>query len=187
MKLTNKLLAIAALVALIAPAAANAATFPEKYEAPADYEKSVVLDTSGKGVTTRTGACVTHNFPEKGNGNGGCAASIADAPNIVYFDFAKSNLNAKGKKVVDQIADRIKSSGATKVKLSGHADRVATEQFNQRLSEKRAATVKQALVKRGVEASTITTEAFGETRNAVPTKDGVPEQLNRRVEVEISN
>ena len=187
MKLTNKLLAIAALVAVIAPAGANAATFPEKYEPAADYEKSIVLDSNGSGVTTRTGACVTHNFPEKGGAEGGCAAAVVDAPNIVYFDFAKSNLNAKGKKVVDAIAEKVKSSGASKVKLSGHADRVDTEAFNQKLSERRVNTVKEALVKRGVSAGIITTEAYGETRNAVPTKDNVAEQLNRRVEVEISN
>lgn len=186
MKLTNKLFAVAALVAVLASTNAKAATFPEKYEGPADYEKSVVLDTSGKGVTTRTGACVTHNFPEKGTGNG-CAAAVADAPNIVYFDFAKSTLNSKGKTVVKQIAERINSLGSPKVKLSGHADRVSSDSFNQRLSEKRVATVKSALVKKGVDASTITTEAFGESRNAVPTKDGVAEQLNRRVEVEITN
>ena len=56
MKLTNKLLAVAALVAVIAPAGANAATFPGQYEPAADYDKSVVIDTNGNGVTTRTGA-----------------------------------------------------------------------------------------------------------------------------------
>lgn len=183
MKLINKLLAIAALVAVIAPAGANAATFPEKYEPAADYDKAVVLDTNGKGVTTRTGACVTYNFPAKG-GKGSCTASL-DAPNIVYFDFAKSTLNAKGKTVVKQIAEKLNTMGSYKVKLSGHTDRVASNEFNQRLSERRVATVKDALVKKGVKAGSITTEAYGETRNAVPTKDGVAEQLNRRVEVEI--
>ena len=186
MKLTNKLLAIAALVAIIAPAGAGAATFPGKYEAPASYDKATVLDTSGNGVTTRTGACVTHNFPAKAGKGSGCSATLVDAPNIIYFDFAKSNLNAKGKKVVDQIANKLHSLGSPKVKLSGHTDRVATEAFNQKLSERRVETVKDALVKRGVDAASITTAAYGETRNAVPTKDGVAEQLNRRVEVEIS-
>ena len=186
MKLTNKILAVAALVAVIAPAGAQAASFKHTYEPAADYNKSAVLDTNGKGVTTRTGACVTHNFEEKG-GNGSCSTVTADAPNVIYFDFGKSTLNAKGKTVVSKIADKIKTTSASKVKLSGHADRVSSDSFNQALSNKRVETVKSALVKKGVDSSIITTEAYGESKNAAPTKDGVAEQLNRRVEVEISN
>jgi outer membrane protein OmpA-like peptidoglycan-associated protein len=180
MKLTNKLLAVAALLVALAPLGANAASFPQQYEATANYEKSVVLDTSGNGVTTRDGVCITHNFEEAG-GNGTCAP----VSNVVYFDLGKSSLNAKAKADVKAIAEKIKSTGATKIVLTGHADRSASSKFNEALSQKRVETVKQALIKRGVNGD-FTIGAQGEEANAVPTADGVVEQLNRRVEVHFS-
>lgn len=177
MKITKILTIAVAVIALTAPAFAKADS----------QTKSIVLDARGNAVTTREGVCVTHNWPRD---NAICHAKAAnvDIPNIVYFDFARSTLNVKGQKVVDQVAAGLKAlnGGYTSVRLSGYADRVDTMAFNQRLSERRAATVKNALVKRGVPAGKISTIGYGETRNAVPTKDGVAEQLNRRVEIEVN-
>ncbi len=173
MKLTKTLTLGAAIIAISAPFFANA------------YEKSIVLDARGNAVTTKDGVCVTHNWPESNPVcDGGLALGI---PNVVYFDFARSSLNAKGQQVVAEAAAGItKLGGNYKVTLSGHADRVDTAAFNQRLSERRAATVKAALVAKGVNPAAITTSGFGESRNAVPTQDNVPEQLNRRVEIQVS-
>ena len=63
---------------------------------------------------------------------------------------------------------------------------LASQAYNQVLSEKRAASVKAALVAQGIDATKIVTAGFGETKNAVPTKDSVPEALNRRVEIEVA-
>ena len=171
MKLTKKLAMAAAVVAISAPIFANA------------YEKSIVLDARGNAVTTTEGACVTHNWPESNPVCGG--ESLLGVPNVVYFDFARASLNAKGQEVVSKVAEGLKG-GNYKVNLSGHADRVDTAAVNQRLSDRRAANVKAALVAKGVPAASITTKGFGESRNAVPTKDNVPEQLNRRVEIEVT-
>ncbi len=174
MKLTKQLTLAAAIVALSAPLA------------NANPHKSIVLDARGNAVTTKDGVCVTHNWPDENSVCRGHVANVA-IPNVVYFDFAKSNLNAKGKKVVDQAAAGIKQiNGNYSVKLAGYADRVDTVEFNQKLSERRAATVKHELQKQGVPGNRISTVGYGETHNAVPTKDGVAEQLNRRVEIEVT-
>ena len=176
MKTIKQLTFSVALVAMMAPALANA-------DAP--LHKSIVLDARSNPVLTREGECVTHNWPEENNV---CRGAVAvNIPNVVYFDFAKSRLNAKGQEVVNQVAAGLNNLGSPySVKLSGHADRVDTIAFNQKLSERRAATVKGALVAKGVPARSISTIGYGETRNAVPTKDEVPEQLNRRVEIEVN-
>jgi len=173
MKITKVIIAIA-LIAFTSYAA-NAQV----------QNKSIVLDARGNPVLTREGVCVTFNWPRD---NFICQAALAlDIPNIVYFDFARSNLNTKGKEVVKQVAAGLNQmNGNYAVRLSGHADRVDTLAFNQRLSERRAATVKNALVAKGVSAGRISTVGYGETKNAVPTKDNVPEQLNRRVEIEVT-
>lgn len=182
MNIKSKFFAVAILAAAILPANANAASFNHTYEPTADYEKSVVLDTNGNSVKTATGACVTHNFKDVGAAIGECE-SIG---NIVYFDLGSAVINAEGKKVIKKVADRVKNT-SKKVVLSGHTDRSASASFNQKLSEKRVAAVKSALVKKGVDAANISAAAEGEDANAVPTKDGVVEKLNRRVEIDITN
>jgi OOP family OmpA-OmpF porin len=69
------------------------------------------------------------------------------------------------------------------VSAIGYADRVGSGAANKQLSLKRAATVRRALIEAGVSASVITIAGRGESDQAVPTPDGVPELANRRVEL----
>ena len=189
MKITYKLTLAAAVFATL-PSIASAE--PAKAE---HYTKSIVLDARGNAVTTKDGTCVVHNFPET-NGNICNGKGVVDAkssidelsiPNVVYFDFDKSTLNTKGQQVVAEVAKGLKELSSYKVKLAGNTDTVASNTYNQALSEKRAASVKGALIAAGVDGTKITTVGYGESKNAVPTKDSVPEALNRRVEIEVSN
>jgi OmpA-OmpF porin, OOP family len=66
----------------------------------------------------------------------------------------------------------------------GHADRAGSDAYNQRLSERRSAAVRDALVQRGIPANEIVTMGRGERDPAVPTPDGVREPRNRRVVIE---
>ncbi len=73
-----------------------------------------------------------------------------------------------------------------KVLVSGHADSDFTKEHNQKLSERRAASVKAFLVERGgIKAELIRTEGFGETRPLVPNTSPANKQRNRRVEVRL--
>lgn len=161
--------------------------------ASAEDQKSIVLDSNNNAVTTREGVCVTHNFPApagticEGNRVVRSLNEELMIPNVVYFDFDKSKLNSKGKKVLEEVAAALQQVESYNVKLSGHTDTVASGTYNQALSEKRAEAVRAALVEAGIDAAKITTEALGESVNAVPTKDSVPEALNRRVEIAVTN
>lgn len=104
---------------------------------------------------------------------------------LVFFDFNKYNLTPEGRDVVNQVATRASQPGAgvQQIQVNGYTDRAGTPQYNQRLSERRAETVKRALIERGVPANEIVTRAFGESNPRVPTPDGVREPQNRRVEI----
>lgn len=67
----------------------------------------------------------------------------------------------------------------------GHTDNVGKDAANQRLSEGRAQAVREDLIKRGIDASRIEAEGYGETRpiDTNDTEEG--RQNNRRVEVEV--
>ena len=70
-----------------------------------------------------------------------------------------------------------------KVDLSGHTDWIGTEGYNQALSERRADSVKQYLIRKGVDAGRITTHAYGETRPIAPNDTAEGRAKNRRVEI----
>lgn len=66
---------------------------------------------------------------------------------------------------------------------TGHTDTAGSANYNMARSLRRASSVKNALVKEGVPATSITVVGCGETALLVPTKDGVREPQNRRVEI----
>jgi len=108
----------------------------------------------------------------------------------VNFDFDSANLTGDGRGRVDQIANIIKRDAANRrIVVEGHASResAAQEAYNQRLSERRANTVADALERNGVSGRNISSQGLG-TRAPVASNDSESgRQQNRRVEVIIEN
>ncbi|MGB0498075.1 MAG: OmpA family protein [Rubricella sp.] len=104
----------------------------------------------------------------------------------VYFGFDRSDLSAQAAEVVATASDAAVSGGADGVSLVGHTDTSGPAAYNQALSERRAATVRSAMVADGVDNSIITASGRGENDLAVDTADGVREPWNRRVEITLS-
>jgi OmpA-OmpF porin, OOP family len=114
---------------------------------------------------------------------------------VVLMEFNKSNLDELDRFRLDRdIVEKLSGIGAVKfATVSGHADRLGSASFNQKLSEKRADTVKKYLVSKGMDASKIETFGFGKTNpqaNCPDQKDRKALILclepNRRVEVEVT-
>jgi OmpA-OmpF porin, OOP family len=104
---------------------------------------------------------------------------------LVFFDFDSSKVTAEGSDVVATAASNAKSENASAIIAVGHTDTVGSAEYNMGLSQRRADSVASALVKNGIPAGAITTEARGETDPLVPTGDGVAEPQNRRVEINV--
>jgi len=108
----------------------------------------------------------------------------------VLFDFDKANLRPEAGPSLDKVAAVLKSYPNAAATIEGHTDSKGDDQYNQGLSERRAASVKQALAARGA-SNPITTRGWGEKKPVAPnTKpDGKddPEgrQKNRRVEITV--
>jgi OOP family OmpA-OmpF porin len=115
------------------------------------------------------------------------------------FDFDKAIVRPDGKQVLsDEVVSKMKQYPQVEVLLiTGHADRIGTEKYNQKLSERRAAAVKDYLVSQGVDASRLESAAKGESEPVVDCKNVKGRenrtnkklveclQPNRRVVVEI--
>ena len=86
------------------------------------------------------------------------------------FDFNKSTLRPEGKKKLDEVVAKSKELKLEVILAVGHTVRIGTDAYNQKLSEQRAASVKQYLVGKGVEASRVYTEGKGK-KNPVTKPD----------------
>lgn len=107
---------------------------------------------------------------------------------VVYFEHDRSFLTDQANEVITNEVNDIAARNCiySSVLIQGHADTSGNPRYNIALSERRVTVVSEALVARGVPADLMTGEAFGESRPAVATGDGVKEPLNRRTEVTFS-
>jgi outer membrane protein OmpA-like peptidoglycan-associated protein len=103
----------------------------------------------------------------------------------VYFEWDRSNLNQAALETIDAAVNRARQCNVAGVVVVGHTDTSGSAAYNQRLSERRASVVRDALVARGMAAGSIETGARGENELARATRDGVREPLNRRTAVTI--
>ena len=108
---------------------------------------------------------------------------VKAGPFTVYFAFDSSDLDDAAAKVVTEIADGQRRSGASVVITSGHTDRAGSASYNTALSRMRAEAVARALTGADVSRDNMVVQFFGETRPAVATGDGERRPENRRVEI----
>ena len=102
---------------------------------------------------------------------------------LVFFDWNKTTITKTGAQVLDTVVAEARRLGASSVDVTGFTDLSGTDKYNLKLSLKRAAAVKAALIKRGINSGTIRTDGRGESSPIVATGKGVKEPANRRAEV----
>lgn len=104
-------------------------------------------------------------------------------PAEVLFDFDKSDIRADGATALSQLATIIRANPNGQTRLEGHSDSVGDDRYNQALSERRAASVKQWLVDREqIDGSKLITRGWGEARPVAPNDTDANRQKNRRLE-----
>ena len=103
----------------------------------------------------------------------------------VLFDFDKTAIKPDGAKVLDRLIAFLKENRDSKVELEGHTDSVGSDQYNQGLSERRAASVRDYVVKGGVDRGRISTRGFGESKPIADNKTADGRAKNRRVEIKV--
>ncbi len=108
----------------------------------------------------------------------------------VHFKFNDVSIPTSIYPTLDSAIHATKLSKTVKIDVSAHTDCRGRSEYNQKLSERRAAVVKQYLIKKGVASSRIITHGFGETQLLNQCADGVEcteeqHQQNRRVDIKI--
>ena len=103
----------------------------------------------------------------------------------VFFDFDKSVIKPDGKSKLDDLSNKIRGINLEVVIAIGHADSIGSDEYNQRLSVRRAEAVKAYLVSKGIEANRIYTEGKGEKQPVASNATADGRAKNRRVEIEV--
>ena len=99
------------------------------------------------------------------------------------FNENSSELTDDSKKVFETVLVDLKQRAVVDVVVVGHTDAVGSDAFNDELARKRAGSIRDALLARGLAATDVVAISRGKRELLVPTADGVAEPRNRRVEI----
>ncbi|GAA4949732.1 OmpA family protein [Algibacter agarivorans] len=147
-------------------------------------------DADGDGVLDKDDKC-----PDvKGTvANNGCPEvteevqkTLNEYAKTILFDTGKSSIKAQSEAVLGDIIGILKEYPTAKFTVEGHTDSVGSEKLNQRLSDSRANSVKEYLVKNGIDAFRLSALGYGEAKPIDSNKTRAGRANNRRVEINLA-
>ena len=146
-------------------------------------------DTDGDGVADKDDKCPT----VKGTAaNNGCpeiteekVKAINDAAKNIFFQTGTNKLTKESLTTLDGIAFIMLEHPEARFTIEGHTDSVGSDASNQKLSENRAAAVKNYLLSKGVKSDSISSVGYGESKPIADNKTAVGRSKNRRVDVKL--
>ncbi|HET8547840.1 MAG TPA: OmpA family protein, partial [Bryobacteraceae bacterium] len=104
----------------------------------------------------------------------------------VLFDTARYTLRPAAREKLARVGGIVLAHPGLRLEIEGHTDSVGSDEYNQRLSEQRANSVREYLVSQGVQAVNITSRGLGETMPVASNDNAAGRQRNRRVELVVS-
>jgi outer membrane protein OmpA-like peptidoglycan-associated protein len=104
----------------------------------------------------------------------------------VLFDFNKYSLKPEAREKLAKVSGILLAYPDLKVQVEGYTDSIGSDQYNQKLSEERADTVRDYLVTQSVNNNNITAEGFGKTNPIADNSTASGRAQNRRVELVVS-
>lgn len=142
------------------------------------------IDTDGDGIADYLDKCPNEAGPAKTQG---CPVQdqLNEFAKQIYFNFDKATLKTESFIVLDKVVELIKphSDQDFKIIVKGHTDSKGNDAYNQKLSERRAASVRDYLVKKGIDASKIRSIGYGETQPIATNDTAEGRAQNRRTEI----
>lgn len=101
----------------------------------------------------------------------------------IHFEFDRWNIREISFPILDDVAEVLnRNPQITLVRIEGHTDSIGSDAYNQKLSERRAASVKKYLVGKGIDANRLTTVGYGESRPIADNNTTLGRAKNRRTE-----
>ncbi len=156
----------------------------------ARYQGCPIPDTDGDGVNDEEDKCITIPGPKE---NFGCPViteevkkKVNTAAKNILFITGSAKLQKSSYKGLDEVARIMTENPGMSLAIDGHTDNVGKDEYNQTLSDNRAASVKTYLVSKGIDESRISAAGHGETTPIADNKTAAGRQQNRRSELTLS-
>ena len=150
-------------------------------------------DTDGDGIPDYLDKCP--NEPETFNGyqdEDGCPDEVPAALKKftgviegINFKTNSANLTKKSYDVLDRAVQVLSDYPDTRIEISGHTDNVGKDEYNKELSQKRADTVKEYFVNKGIRAERLTSVGYGMEKPIADNKTKAGKAKNRRTEFQL--
>lgn len=135
-----------------------------------------IADGGAWGADSLTGLAGLDTFEGMAMDRGALAAYT------VFFDFDSSVVRAGERGKVSSVAAELRNRPNTKLLIEGHCDERGTEEYNRALGERRALSLREALMREGVSGARMRTISYGEDRPVDPRSNEEAWARNRRGE-----
>ncbi len=155
-----------------APPVETAPLPPAPPPPPADSDHDGVIDSLDKCPGTPAGVAVDAQ---------GCPLKGSVTLEGVTFELNSATLAASSQRVLDDVADGLRKHPRLRIELQGHTDSSGSDQYNLRLSQKRAESVKSYLLQQGVPSTQLISKGYGESQPVADNSSAEGRARNRRV------
>jgi outer membrane protein OmpA-like peptidoglycan-associated protein len=120
--------------------------------------------------------------PDAGAAQATVTSSAVVISDKIFFDTNKARIKTRSYAVLDAVAGVLKAYSGLRVRVEGHTDDRGSADWNEKLSQQRAESVRTYLIGKGVEADRLEAKGFGTSRPLVEGKNEAARSQNRRVE-----
>jgi outer membrane protein OmpA-like peptidoglycan-associated protein len=101
----------------------------------------------------------------------------------INFETGKADIKAESLSIINEVADMLISNPSVRIRVEGHTDNVGTSSTNKTLSENRARSVVNALLKKSIDQSKLSSQGFGQDKPIADNGTEEGKAKNRRVEI----
>jgi peptidoglycan-associated lipoprotein len=166
------------VVVLVACLGLTACAHKKPIETPPPPASEVGAGSDATGAGANAGAAGQNGDDETAGPQAGLLAK-----RVVYFDFDSSEIKGDGTDIVGAHAKYLATNPTARVRLEGHTDDRGSREYNIGLGERRAQSVRRALLLQGATEAQLSTVSYGAERPAVAGHDETAWAKNRRVEI----
>jgi len=144
-----------------------------------------MADSDGDGVPDQFDKCpgTPTGMPVDGIG---CGLAQVITLTGVNFEFDKASITPDSRKILEDVAQKVKHFNSVPMELEGHTDSKGSDAYNDKLSQMRAESVRNFLIEQGVSGDQLTAKGMGETHPVADNGTDAGRALNRRVELHIA-
>lgn len=103
----------------------------------------------------------------------------------VFFDTDEHTLDLEDQAVLEDLYQKLKSKPLMQIEIAAHTDNVGSDSYNMALSQRRANSVRNYLLSRGIDESRVFSKGYGETEPKATNDTAEGRAKNRRVEVRV--